>query len=84
MPRLDSHRYNTHNRIIIVARFARPSPIYFLDNRNGATVFEIAGPICFLHPRYAVMGDSLNQPNFGPDFGVQIAALDANHFPMNM
>jgi hypothetical protein len=29
-------------------------------------------------------GDSLKQPNFGPDFGVQIAAVDVNLVAMNV
>jgi hypothetical protein len=30
-----------------------------------------------------VTGDSLKQPNFGPDFGVQIPAFDANLLTVN-
>lgn len=53
-------------------------PKYFLDNRGPFAVLQTTGPVLLLHPFHAVTGDSLKQPNFGPDFGIEIAAFNAN------
>jgi hypothetical protein len=47
-------------------------------------VTERTVPFRFLNPGHMVTGDSLEQANFGPDFGTQVAAFYANRFTVNM